>query len=134
MQGLARYEKLEHELRMTPERLGDELFGSPDPVVRAFVACDDVTGAVVGCALWWYTFSTFLGVRGIWLEDLFVRPEARGAGHGLALLQALRDACDGRVEWSVLDWNESAIGFYRNLGARPIDGWTTYRWLPDSAF
>ena len=88
-------------------------------------------GTVVGFALWFRTFSTFLGRPGIWLEDLFVRPEARGHGHGAALLRDLRTRTDGRVEWSVLDWNRSAIDFYDRLGARPVDGWTTYRWLPD---
>ncbi len=76
------------------------------------------------------TFSTWMGRAGIWLEDLFVRPEFRGNGIGGDLLHHLRSLTDARVEWNVLDWNESAIGFYRSLGAEPTEGWTTYRWLP----
>ncbi|MEA3021002.1 MAG: hypothetical protein QOI47_2526, partial [Actinomycetota bacterium] len=74
------------------------------------------------------TFSTFLGVPGIWLEDLFVRPHLRGRGFGLGLLQTLRSMTGGRVEWAVLDWNEPSIQFYEALGARPVEGWTRYRW------
>ena len=95
------------------------------------LACDDTDGTVVGMALWFPTFSTFLGRPGIWLEDLFVRAEARGNGHGLALLQHLRGLTDGRVEWAVLDWNTPSIEFYERLGARPLEGWTRYRWSPD---
>jgi GNAT superfamily N-acetyltransferase len=85
----------------------------------------------VGFALWFPTFSTFRGAPGLWLEDLYVRPEHRAQGHGRALLAALRDCTDQRIEWSVLDWNELARGFYRNLGAYPLDEWTTWRWLPE---
>jgi GNAT superfamily N-acetyltransferase len=109
--GLAEYEELVHEVVWTV------------PQLRA-------TGAVAGFALWYPTFSTFLGSSGIWLEDLFVKPEFRGGGHGLALLKTLRDRTNGRVEWSVLDWNEPSIRFYESLGAQPVDGWTRYRWLP----
>jgi GNAT superfamily N-acetyltransferase len=84
--------------------------------------------AIAGLALWFPTFSTFLGRPGIWLEDLFVRPPFRGRGHGLALLQELRSMTDGRVEWAVLDWNEPSIRFYESLGARAVHGWTRYRW------
>ena len=88
-------------------------------------------GAVVGFALWFYTFSTFRGRHGIWLEDLFVRPEARRAGAGTALLRNLARRCVaeglGRFEWSVLDWNEPAIAFYRAQGARLLDDWTMCR-------
>ena len=84
-------------------------------------------------ALWFRTFSTFLGRSGIWLEDLFVRPEQRRRGHGLALLRHLRTLTDGRVEWVVLDWNTSAQTFYDDLGAAPVPGWTRYRWLPEVA-
>jgi len=87
-------------------------------------------GEVMGFALWYRTFSTFLGRPGIWLEDLFVRPPHRKRGHGLALLNALRERTDDRVEWAVLDWNEPSIRFYDALGARPVPGWTRYRWLP----
>jgi GNAT superfamily N-acetyltransferase len=103
------------------------MFG-PEPVVKVSLATDD-GGTVVGCAVWFRTYSTFTGRLGIWLEDLFVRPEHRGRGHGRALLDHLRALTDGRVEWSVLDWNAPAIAFYEQLGARPHAGWTTYRWV-----
>ena len=103
------------------------LFG-PDPVAHVLMAETD-DGKVAGFALWHRTFSTFLGRPGIWLEDLFVRPEARGAGVGTALLHHLFDrAGAGRVEWAVLDWNEPSIAFYGRQGARPVPGWTRYRW------
>jgi GNAT superfamily N-acetyltransferase len=85
---------------------------------------------MAGFALWFRTFSTFLGRSGIWLEDLFVRPEHRGRGLGKELITHLRTLTTGRVEWAVLDWNDPAIGFYQGLGAAPLDGWTTYRWSP----
>ena len=127
--GLAEYEKLAHEVVWDRNQIETQLFG-PDPSARVDVAIDDATGHVVGFAVWFPTFSTFLGKSGIWLEDLFVKPEFRGGGHGLALLQSLRARTDGRVEWNVLDWNEPSINFYRSLGAEPVDGWTRYRWLP----
>lgn len=128
---LAEYEKMSDEVEWDLDLLRETLFG-PDAVPRALVACDDATGEVVGMAIWYRTYSTFQGRPGIWLEDLFVRPERRGAGHGKALLQALFDRADGgRVEWSVLDWNEPSIRFYESLGARPVAGWTRYRWLAD---
>ncbi len=96
----------------------------------ASVLIAEVDGRVAGMALWFPTFSTWIGKAGIWLEDLFVRPEFRGNGIGGDLLHQLRSMTDARVEWNVLDWNESAIGFYRSLGAEPVEGWTTYRWLP----
>jgi GNAT superfamily N-acetyltransferase len=102
---------------------------SPGAVASVLIASpDDTPDAVAGMALWFPTFSTFLGTPGIWLEDLFVRPAFRGRGFGLALLQALRAMTDGRVEWAVLDWNEPSIRFYESLGARPVEGWTRYRW------
>ena len=127
---LAEYERLAHEVELDRDVMGEHLFG-PDPAASVLIAeADD--GSVAGMALWYRTFSTFLGRPGIWLEDLFVRPEHRGAGHGKALLQALFDRADGgRVEWSVLDWNEPSIRFYDSLGARPVAGWTRYRWLAD---
>jgi GNAT superfamily N-acetyltransferase len=126
---LAEYEKLSHEIEWDEAQLAESLFG-PDAAPRTLVACDDGTGEVMGIAIWYRTYSTFQGRSGIWLEDLFVRPEHRGAGHGRALLEALFDrAGDGRVEWAVLDWNEPAIRFYESLGARPVAGWTRYRWL-----
>jgi GNAT superfamily N-acetyltransferase len=127
--GLADYEELRHEVEWTPEELRTHLF-APDSPVKVELAIDP-DGQAVGMALWYPTFSTFLGRSGIWLEDLFVVPEARGAGHGLALLQHLRSLTTGRVEWSVLDWNEPSIRFYQSLGAKPVDGWTRYRWTLD---
>ena len=103
---------------------GEHLFG--DQAV-ASVLIAEVDGRIAGMALWFPTFSTFLGRAGIWLEDLYVRTEHRGQGIGTALLHHLRSMTTGRVEWSVLDWNERAIEVYRGLGARPLDGWTTYR-------
>jgi GNAT superfamily N-acetyltransferase len=128
--GLAEYEQLAHEVVWTEQQLTESLFG-PTAVPSVELAVDDATGRVVGLAIWYPTYSTFLGRPGIWLEDLFVVPEARGAGHGLALLQHLRGLTDGRVEWSVLDWNEPSIRFYRSLGAEPVDGWTRFRWPPE---
>ncbi|MBK9179353.1 MAG: GNAT family N-acetyltransferase [Acidimicrobiales bacterium] len=126
---LAAYERLEHEVALEAGEVARHLFG-PEPAARVLLATDDSRGDVVGFALWFRTFSTFLGRPGIWLEDLFVRPDHRGAGHGRALLEALRARTDGRTEWAVLDWNEPASGFYRSLGAAPVEGWTTYRWAP----
>lgn len=147
---LAEFEQLSEELESTEEDFRQALFGE-NPVARVSLALsDDVVrdrggdrggegvadrgadrgddGKVVAMALWFPTFSTFAGRAGIWLEDLYVRPAHRGRGHGRALLEHLRAMSEGRVEWSVLDWNERAIAFYRNIGARPLDGWTTYRW------
>jgi GNAT superfamily N-acetyltransferase len=132
---LAAYEKAPQEARATEEQLRDALFGER-PAVFAHVAVDDTSGETVGCALWFLNFSTWRGVHGIYLEDLYVRPQARGAGHGRALLTELARLCGERgyerLEWSVLDWDEPAIGFYDALGARPQDGWTVYR-LTDGA-
>jgi GNAT superfamily N-acetyltransferase len=124
---LAEYEHMVDDVVLDAEQVRGHLFG-PDPAARVLLA--EVDGEVAGFALWFRTFSTFLGVPGIWLEDLFVRPQHRGSGLGQALLHALRQRTDGRVEWSVLDWNEPSIGFYQALGARPLEGWTTYRWPP----
>ncbi|HZW31887.1 MAG TPA: GNAT family N-acetyltransferase [Isosphaeraceae bacterium] len=125
---LAVYEKLEQYARATPEDFRRHLFG-PHPAAEAALA--EVAGQPVGFALWFATFSTFRGRPGLYLEDLFVRPEFRGRGIGKALLAlvarlAVERGC-GRLEWSVLNWNEPAIGFYRSLGARPLDEWTVYR-------
>lgn len=128
---LAVYEHLEHEVVWDLEQLGATLFG-PDAVPRVLLAeADD--GAVAGMALWFPTYSTFLGAAGIWLEDLFVREEHRGHGFGVALLEALRSMTTGRVEWAVLDWNEPSIAFYRAMGALPVEGWTRYRWTLEDA-
>jgi len=125
---LAEFEQLADQVAFDPEEFGLNLFGD-DPVASVLIA--EIDGRVVGMALWFRTFSTFLGQAGIWLEDLYVRPADRGQGIGTALLHRLRSMTDGRVEWSVLDWNERAIEVYRGLGARPLEGWTTYRWLPE---
>ena len=125
---LAVYERMEADVVFAPAQLHDALFG-PDPVAHVLVAeADD--GTVAGMALWFPTYSTFLGRRGIWLEDLFVRPAHRRRGHGRALLAELRSMTDGRVEWDVLDWNTSAQEFYDELGAGAVTGWVRYRWLP----
>jgi GNAT superfamily N-acetyltransferase len=132
IRGLAEYEKLSHLVTGTEAQLHEELFGAR-PVIECVLAWeDDVT---VGFALYFYNFSTFLARRGLYLEDLFVIPAARGRGHGKALMLylaqvAVRRGC-GRFEWSVLDWNQPSIDFYRSLGAEPVDGWTRYRWLAD---
>lgn len=125
---LAEYEKLAHEVRFDEAGLGERLFGARP---YAEVLIGEVAGTPQGFALFFHNFSTFEGKPGVYLEDLFVRPEARGSGLGRALLQALaqiaveRDCA--RLEWWVLDWNEPAIGFYRNLGAKPMDEWTVFR-------
>ena len=127
---LALYEKAPDEAVFTLEDLSANVFG-PDAVAEVLIAeADD--GAVAGMALYFRTYSTWVGKSGIWLEDLFVRPQFRGAGHGRRLLDAVRARTEGRVEWVVLDWNESAIGVYRALGAEPVDGWTRFRWLPEA--
>src|SRR6185312_15681242 len=127
---LADYEREPDSARATPQQFHDALFG-PDPAVFALIAEDDTLGAPVGFALWFRNFSTWTGTHGVYLEDLYVRPEARGGGHGKALLAALAEICVARgyerFEWSVLDWNEPSIGFYRSIGARPMDEWTVFR-------
>ena len=127
---LAEYEQLAHEAVATANDLRRHLFGA-DPAASVLVAEND-DGEVAGFALYFTTFSTFRGDPGIWLEDLFVRPAFRKQGFGLALLQRLRDMTDGRVEWAVLDWNEPSIRFYQSLGAKPVEGWTRYRWVLDT--
>lgn len=125
---LAVYEKLEHEVIATEEDLRAALFGER-PVVEAVIASLDAEP--VGYALFFPNFSTFLAKPGLYLEDLYVRPAARGAGIGRELLEYLaRLAVDrgwGRMEWTVLNWNEPAIGFYRKLGAKPLTEWTIFR-------
>ncbi|WP_330339183.1 GNAT family N-acetyltransferase [Streptomyces sp. NBC_00557] len=132
---LAAYEKAPEKARASEEQLAEALFGER-PAAFAHVAVDDASGEPVGFALWFLNFSTWRGVHGIYLEDLYVRPAARGGGHGRALLTELARICVergyGRLEWSVLDWNRPAIGFYEALGARPQDEWTVYR-LTDGA-
>ena len=125
---LADYEQAPDEVAFDRDEVGRHLFGA-GAVARALIA-EDEAGTCAGMALWYRTFSTWVGRPGIWLEDLFVRPEHRKSGHGRALFDAVRARTDGRVEWAVLDWNQSAIDFYDSLGARPVDGWTRYRWEP----
>lgn len=128
---LGAYERLEDDVVFDRDHVRRELFELEPPAARVLIAEPSGTAAVVaGFALWFPTFSTFTGRRGIWLEDLFVRPEHRGRGLGRALLQGLRDLTDGRVEWMVLDWNAPSIAFYESLGARALAGWTHYRWAP----
>lgn len=129
---LADYEGLTHEVELDPAAVDEHLFPTDPavaPAASVLVATDDEDGDVVGFALWFPTYSTFLGRPGIWLEDLYVRAEHRGKGHGSALLRHLRTLTDGRVEWAVLDWNTPSIEFYEaQIGARPVAGWTRYRW------
>jgi GNAT superfamily N-acetyltransferase len=130
---LAEYERLEHELRATEQQLGDALF-SQHPAAEALIA--EQGSETVGYALFFPTFSTFLAIQGVWLEDLFVRPLHRGAGVGRALLSAVaarvRAGGGARLEWAALDWNEPALGFYRRLGARAMGEWITHS-LPGDA-
>ncbi|MET9021064.1 GNAT family N-acetyltransferase [Actinopolymorpha sp. NPDC004070] len=141
---LAAYEHAAAECTLTSEDLQAALFGggagthAPSgearPALFAHVA--EVAGEIVGCALWFLNFSTWRGTHGIYLEDLFVRPQHRQAGLGKALLTALAEECVqrgyARLEWSVLDWNEPSIGFYRSLGAVPMEEWTVFRLTDDA--
>ena len=128
IRALARYEKLEHEVVADETALRATLFG-PRPASEVLLA--ELAGAAVGFALFFQSYSTFLAKPGLYLEDLFVNPEARGKGAGAALMSALaRIAIDrdyGRFEWSVLDWNEPALRFYASLGAAPQSEWTVQR-------
>ncbi|MBD0738008.1 GNAT family N-acetyltransferase [Streptomyces sp. CBMA29] len=140
---LAAYERALEEARATEEQVHAALFG-PDAVAHALIAEEPAadrtgedssqgagSGTVVGFALWFRNFSTWTGTPGLYLEDLYVRPQARGGGHGKALLAALAAVCVERgyerFEWAVLDWNEKALGVYRSIGARPQDEWTVQR-------
>jgi GNAT superfamily N-acetyltransferase len=128
IRALAEYERLSHAVVLDEARLHDHLFG---PRRYAEVLLAEESGAVVGFALFFHSYSTFVCKPCLYLEDLFVVPEHRGKGYGKGLLIALaklaveRDC--GRVEWSVLNWNEPAIQFYKSLGAKPMDEWTVYR-------
>ncbi len=133
--GLAEYERAAGEVVATPDLLRAALFG-PDAVASCLLAVADEAQArgrdeIVGFALWFRSFSTWLGTASIYLEDLFVRPSARGGGFGRELLAALAaiavERGYGRVEWSVLNWNAPAQGFYRRIGAAPQDEWTVWR-------
>ncbi len=133
IRALADYEKLAHAVVATDDTLRKHLFG-PRPAAEVLIG--ELDGRPVGFALFFPNFSTFLAKPGVYLEDLFVLPEARGRGVGKALLIAVaklaveRDA--GRLEWSVLDWNAPAIGFYKSVGAEPMDEWTTMRVTGDA--
>src|SRR5436189_3064179 len=129
---LATYERAPHDVVATEEGLRDVLFG-PEPSAKVVIAFENTTP--VGFAVYFFNFSTWLGRPGLYLEDLFVKPEARGRGYGRALLVELakiaRDRRCGRMEWAVLNWNEPAIKFYRALGAKPMDEWTVFRLTPE---
>jgi GNAT superfamily N-acetyltransferase len=125
---LAEFEEMADQVQCTEEDLHRALFGSDAAVWVSLVVDDD--GKVAGHALWFRTFSTFLGRTGIWLEDLYVRPAYRRQGVAGKLLGHLRAQTTGRVEWEVLDWNEGAVSFYEGLGARQFTGWKKYRWAP----
>ena len=131
---LAEYEKAAHEVRLTEEQLRTALFGH-SPALFGHVALGP-GGDVVGTALWFLNFSTWRGTHGIYLEDLYVQPEHRGAGLGRELLRTLAATCVergyDRLEWSVLDWNEPSIAFYRAAGAVPMDEWTVFRLTDDA--
>ena len=130
---LAEYERAPHECHLTAAQLCTALFG-PAPALFGHVS--EVDGVVVGCALWFLNFSTWRGTHGIYLEDLYVQPAARGSGLGKALLAALAEECVARgysrLEWWVLDWNKPAIGFYESLDAIPMDEWTVFRLTGDA--
>jgi GNAT superfamily N-acetyltransferase len=125
---LAEYEHLEDELRATEEQLSETMFGER-PAAEALIA--ERGSEVVGYALFFPTFSSFEASPGVWLEDLFVRPSHRGAGVGRALLAAVaaitRERGGKRLEWTALDWNEPALGFYRRFGASTMSDWITHR-------
>jgi len=130
---LAEYENLTHEVVATADDLRRSLFGDPACAEAVLARCGEET---VGFALFFRSFSTFLGKPGLYLEDLFVRPHARGKGYGRALVShlatlAVERGC-GRLEWSVLNWNRPAVRFYRRLGASPMDEWTVHRVAGDA--
>lgn len=130
---LAEYEREPDAVVATEEMMDEALFGAT-PKAEALIAAVD--GVAVGFALFFHTFSTSTGRRGIWLEDLYVTPDARGSGAGKALVSAIAGICLDRgcprFEWWVLDWNEPAIGFYRSIGAEAMDEWTTQRVTGDA--
>ncbi len=128
VRALAEYEHLTHKMAASEEDLAGALFG-PHP--RVFADLVEIDGVPVGFSLWFYNFSTFAGQAGIYLEDLFVVPQARGRGAGRALLARLARRCvdEGlaRLDWSVLDWNAPALGFYAQMDAEPLDDWRLRR-------
>jgi len=125
---LAVYEKAPNEVEATEKELLETIFTS-DP--KVFCDLVEVDGEIAGMAIWFLNYSTWQGKHGIYLEDLFIKPEFRGRGYGKALLKHLAKICDdkgyGRFQWWVLDWNSPAIEFYRSLGAVAMDEWTVYR-------
>jgi GNAT superfamily N-acetyltransferase len=125
---LARFEKLEHEVEATPESLSDSLFG-PNPVAGTLIG--RVDGEMAGYALYFITFSSFIGRAGIWLEDLYVRPAFRRQGLGRAMIEAVArigaERNCGRFEWTALNWNKNALDFYQKLGAKMMDEWVLVR-------
>lgn len=125
---LAIYEKAPNEVKLTAKDLEESLFGK-NPQVYCLIS--ELDGKATGFAVWHLNYSTWLGRHGIYLEDLYVDPNFRGLGHGKALLQRLAQICIERgyqrLQWWVLDWNESAIEFYRSIGAEPMDQWTVFR-------
>jgi len=129
---LALYERAPGDVTATEEQMVEVLFGEK-PSAEVLLACED--GVSVGFAVFFHNFSTWLGRPGLYLEDLFVKPEKRGKGYGRALLQHLariaRERGCGRMEWAVLNWNDPAIQFYRKLGAKPMDEWTVFRLTGD---
>ncbi|MBV8781877.1 MAG: GNAT family N-acetyltransferase [Phycisphaerae bacterium] len=133
IRALAEYEHLSHEVTLDESAMREHLFG-PRPYAEVLIAIE--RGEVVGFALYFFNYSTFLGKPGIYLEDLFVEPAHRGRGHGTAILVQLASIAIergfGRVEWSVLDWNAPSIAFYKKLGAIPMDDWTVYRVTGDA--
>jgi GNAT superfamily N-acetyltransferase len=134
---LAEYEKAPHEAVATEDQFTDALFG-PEPKVFAHVVEHPTPDGrrLAGFAMWFLNFSTWLGRHGLYLEDLYVRPEFRGSGYGKRLLATLAQECVdygyGRLEWWVLDWNSPALGFYASLGAVPMDEWTVHRVTGDA--
>jgi Acetyltransferases len=136
IRALAEYEHLAPEVVLDESELHEHLFGER-PYAEVLIAQPDGApgGEAAGFALFFHNYSTFLGRPGLYLEDLFVRPECRGAGMGKALLVELgrlaRDRGCGRIEWAVLDWNEPSIAFYRSLGAEPKEKWVLYRLTGD---
>jgi GNAT superfamily N-acetyltransferase len=125
---LATFEKMEHEVEATAERLDTAFFGSPSVAGALLARCD---GELAGYAIYFFTFSSFVGRAGIWLEDLYVRPQFRRRGIGRKLIEAVAQVgvernC-GRFEWTALNWNEHALDFYRKLGAQKLDEWIIHR-------
>lgn len=127
IRGIAVYEKMEDQVIATQESVSNAMFG--ENVTKCLLAEQD--GVIVGFALYFYNYSTFIGTKGLYLEDLFLYPEYRSKGYGKKLMQELfkiaKEENCGRMEWTCLDWNTPSIDFYNSLGATPMEGWTTWR-------